>query len=155
MVPKRFQLNSATMMTKIFVPLDGSSCSLRALQHAIAMAKRMGDCSLHVAHAHEAPLIYGEIAVYVPREKMDELQRAHGTSILKSAEPILEAAGIPYESEVLMGPVAQVISERAAALGCEAIVMGTHGLMPLGKMLMGSIATKVIHLSDIPVTLVK
>jgi len=143
------------MMKRIFVPLDGSSCALRALEHAIALAKRMGDCTVHVAHAHEEPLVYGEIAVYVPREKMAELQRQQSASVLKAATPLLEGSGVKYETETVIGPIAQAIADRAKALGCDLIVMGTHGLTSIGKILMGSIATKVIHLTDIPVTLVK
>lgn len=143
------------MAHKIFVPFDGSGCALRALEHAVAQARRMGDCAIHVAHAHEEPLIYGEIAVYVPREKMTKLQREHSEDVLARAEPILKAAGLPYEKEILVGPVAQVLAERARLLGCDAIVMGTHGLTALGSIVMGSVAAKLVHLSAIPVTLVK
>jgi len=143
------------MAHKIFVPFDGSGCALRALQHAVAVARRSGDCSIHVAHAHEEPLIYGELAVYVPREKMEKLQREQSQGVLARAEPILKGAGLPYEKEVLVGPVAPVLVERARALGCDGIIMGTHGLTALGSMLMGSVAAKVVHLSTIPVTLVK
>ena len=79
------------------------------------------------------PVLYGEIAVYVPRDKMEKLQREHSEGVLARGEPILKSAGLPYEKEV----------------------MGTHGLTALGSMLMGSVATKVVHLSTIPVTLVK
>lgn len=143
------------MARKIFVPFDGSGCALRALEHALELGRRIDDCSVHVAHAHEEPLIYGEIAVYVPREKMEKLQREQSESVLARADPLLKSAGMPYEKEVLVGPVAQVLAERAQALGCDAIVMGTHGMTALGKFLMGSTASKLIHLSEIPVTLVK
>ncbi len=143
------------MSHKIFVPLDGSSCALRALQHAVALARRMGDCSLHVAHAHEEPQIYGEIAVYLPRDKMDTLQREHSDAILARADEVLKASGLKYEKEVLVGPVAQTLAGRASALKCDAIVMGTHGHTALGGMIMGSMAGKLVHLSTLPVTLVK
>lgn len=143
------------MAHKIFVPFDGSSCALRALEHALELARRIEGGSLHVAYAHEEPLIYGEIAVYVPREKMEKIQREQSESLLARADPILKTAGLPYEKEILVGPVAQVLAERAQALGCDAIVMGTHGMTALGKFLMGSTASKLIHLSGIPVTLVK
>lgn len=143
------------MSYKIFVPIDGSSCALRALQHAVRLAKGMNDCILHVAHAHEEPLIYGEIAVYVAREKMDQWLREESELVLAGVGPLLKSAGIHYEKEVLIGPVAKVLAERAAALGCDAIVMGTHGRTALGNILIGSTATKVVHFSDIPVTLVK
>lgn len=143
------------MTHKIFIPFDGSDCSIRALQHAVTTAQRSRACSLHVAYAHDEPLLYGEIAVYVSREEIEKLQRQHGESVLGRADAILETAGIPYEKEILIGPVAQVLAERARTLGCDSIVMGTHGMTALGNMLMGSIATKVIHLSTVPVTLVK
>ncbi len=143
------------MTYKIFVPTDGSDSAERALRHAVALAKRIGDCSIHVAHAHEAPLLYGEIAVYVPREQMERLQREQSERHLGRAEAVLKTAGVPYEKHVLVGPIAQALTECAAALGCDSIVMGTHGMTALGKFLMGSTATKLVHLSDIPVTLVK
>jgi nucleotide-binding universal stress UspA family protein len=143
------------MPHKIFVPFDGSGCALRALQHALQLARQIPDCSLHVAHAHEEPLIYGEIAVYVTREKMEKLQREQSEAVLSRAEPVLESADVPYEKEILVGPVAQVLAERARELGCDAIVMGSHGLTALGNVFMGSIATKIVHLSTVPVTLVK
>jgi nucleotide-binding universal stress UspA family protein len=143
------------MPYRIFVPIDGSDSAGRALEHALRLAKRIGDCSIHLAHAHEEPLIYGEIAVYVPREKMEQLQRGHSEAVLARAEQLLKSADVPYAKEILVGPIAQALAERARALGCDAIVMGTHGLTALGSMLMGSVAIKLVHLSSIPVTLVK
>jgi nucleotide-binding universal stress UspA family protein len=49
----------------------------------------------------------------------------------------------------------KTLVDRARALAGDAIMMGTHGLTTLGRLLMGAVASKVIHLSDIPVTLVK
>ena len=143
------------MTHRIFVPIDGSDCSRRALQYALRLAKLVGDCSIHVAHAHDEPLLYGEISVYVPREQMERLQRQNSEQVLAGVETMLRDAGVPWEKEILVGPVARVMAERAAALGCDAIVMGIHGLTTLGKLLMGSVATRVVHLSDLPVTLVK
>ena len=143
------------MTYKIFMPFDGSSCSLRALQHAVAMAQRISGSSLHIASAHEEPLIVGELAVYVPRDKMEKIQREHGEAVLERAEPIAKVSGVPYDTETLIGPVAQVLAERARTVGCDAIVMGTRGMTALGNVLMGSVASKLVHLSDLPLTLVK
>lgn len=54
---------------------------------------------------------------------MEKLQREQSESVLARADPILKTAGLPYEKEILIGPVAQVLAERAHALGCDAIVM--------------------------------
>jgi nucleotide-binding universal stress UspA family protein len=93
--------------------------------------------------------------VYVPRDKILQSQAEHGRAVLQPAEAILKAAGVPYQAETLTGPIAKVLAERASSLGCESIVMGTHGRDTAGKLLAGSIATKLVHLSELPVTLVK
>ena len=140
----------------IFVPWDASECAHRALQYAIGLARAQGDCTIHVAHAHEPPLVYGEVAVYIPPEKMAEFQREHSEAVLADARKLLaQATDVPHRTEVLVGPIGKVLAERAAALGCDSIVMGTHGRGQLGGLVMGSVAAKVVHFSQVPVTLVK
>ncbi|MCC6609087.1 MAG: universal stress protein [Burkholderiales bacterium] len=142
-------------MQKLLVPVDGSENALRAVRHAMAMAKLVGGASIHLAYAHEPPRVYGEIAVYVPAEKIEAFQREHSDAILAAAETILKDAGVPHTKDVLIGDVAPAIVEHAKKLRCTAIVMGTRGMTSIGNLVMGSIATKVIHLADLPVTLVK
>jgi nucleotide-binding universal stress UspA family protein len=141
-------------MRKYLVPVDGSKAALRALQQALALARLEG-ASVHLVHVHEEPLIYGEIAVYVPREKMEALQRAHSEAILAEADAALRDSGVSYTKETLVGPIAQTIARRAESLGCDAIVMGRHGKTALGDMLVGSVAMKVLHASRLPVMLVR
>lgn len=143
------------MKQSIFVAWDGSDCARRALEYAIRVARARGNCSLHVAHACEEPVLYGEIAVYVPVEKMELLQRDQAQSVLAEAETLLRPGGVAYRTEVLVGPIGKVLADRAWALGCDSIVMGTHGRGALGALAMGSVATKVVHFSRLPVTLVK
>jgi nucleotide-binding universal stress UspA family protein len=139
---------------KILVPMDGSGAAMRALRQAIALARLGGGGSIHLVHAHEEPLIYGEIAVYVPREKMERLQREHSEGILAAAAAELKSSGIPYTTEVLSGPIGQTIARHAESLDCDAIVMGRHGRTALSNVLVGSVATKVLHASNLPVMLV-
>lgn len=142
-------------MRKLLVPVDGSDNALRALRHAISLARKSGPIEIHVVTAHDDPDIYGEIAVYVTREKMADLQRQVGEARLAPAVQLLEEAAVPYVKEILIGSTAEVIARRADELGCDGIVMGTRGMTALAGLVMGSIATKVIHAANVPVTLVK
>ena len=142
-------------MKNLLVPVDGSGAALRALDQAVALARLDPGCSIHLLHAHEEPLIYGEIAVYVPRAKMAELQREHSEGVLAAAEDKLKKARIAYTREVLVGPIGETIAAHAERLGCEAIVMGRHGKTTLGDLLVGSVAMKVLHASKLPVMLVR
>jgi nucleotide-binding universal stress UspA family protein len=142
-------------MHKLLVPFDGSENAQRALRHAIRMAREDGTGSVHLVHAHAEPRLYGEIAVYVSPQKMEELQKAESETVLANADPILKEAGVPYTKEALIGPMGSVIAKHADELGCDGIVMGTRGLGAVGNLVLGSVATKVIHFANVPVTLVK
>ena len=142
-------------MHKLLVPYDGSDSALRALRYAITLAKENEPVSIHIVNAHEEPIVYGEIAVYVSHEKMAELQRKHSDDVLATAEKLLKEAAVPYTKEILVGRIAEVITRRADELGCDNIVMGTRGMTAISNLVMGSVATKVLHLANVPVTLVK
>jgi len=68
---------------------------------------------------------------------------------------VLDAAGIPCEGHLESGDPAQVIADIAARERVNGIVMGTRGMGPIKSLVLGSVATKVVHLADVPVTLVK
>jgi nucleotide-binding universal stress UspA family protein len=142
-------------MHKLLVPFDGSNTAMRALEYAIKLAKEHGPMELVIAYAHEPPLIYGEIAVYLPEDKAEELQLKHSEDILRPAIEKAKRAGVPFTTEVLVGDIPESIASRAEALACDGIVMGTRGMSAIGNLVMGSVATKLVHLTKLPVTLVK
>jgi len=142
-------------MRRLLVPFDGSDNELRALRYAIALVRETGAASIHVVTAHEESLVYGEIAVYVTHEKMAELQRQHSEAVLGAAEQLLKEAAAPYTKEILVGNIAEVIARRADELHCDGIAMGTRGMTAVGNLVLGSVATKVIHFANAPLTLVK
>ena len=141
-------------MKNILVPVDGSGAALRALEQAVALARLSGG-TLHLVHAHEDPDIYGRIALHVPREKMQALQREHSEDFLARAEAGLKGGPVPYTKSVLSGPIGPTIAQHAEKSGCDLIIMGSHGKTTIGDLLVGSTAMKVLHASRLPVMLVK
>jgi nucleotide-binding universal stress UspA family protein len=142
-------------MRKLLVPIDSSDNSIRALRYAIDLAKTSGPVELHLVYAHEPPVIYGEVALYMSEAKAKEAQRLHSEDILQPAIAMVQTAGVPVKSEILIGNVPKSIAQYAEGHGCESIIMGTRGMGAIGNLVMGSVATKVIHLTKLPVTLVK
>lgn len=98
--------------------VDGSESALRAVRYAMKLARENGPCSIHLVNVHEPPLLYGELAVYVPREKMERLQREHSEALLEPAAAILREGSVPFTTETLVGEVAATIARRADELGC-------------------------------------
>jgi nucleotide-binding universal stress UspA family protein len=141
-------------MKKFLVPVDGSDTSRRALRYAAALARKTG-AALHIVHAHEEPIYYGELSVYVPRGRFEKLQHDYSRSVLDAAAQRMKGTGVHYTTEVLVGPIGTTIARCARSLKCDGIVMGTRGMGAVGNLVMGSVATKVLHHASVPVTLVK
>jgi nucleotide-binding universal stress UspA family protein len=82
--------------------------------------------------------------------------RTRGEDVIGAARKALDAAGIRNEARVEIAPdPATEIARVAGEARCDQIVMGTRGLGALAGLALGSVATKVLHLVEIPVTLVR
>src|SRR5690606_22058427 len=100
-------------------------------------------------------IVSGHARMYLKKDLIDEYYKEEGEKALKPAEEMLEQAGVPYTTSHLVGNVPECIAKYVKSKGCEQVVMGTRGLGAVHGMLLGSVATKVLHLVDVPVTLVK
>lgn len=137
---------------KILVAVDGSKPSLKAVQLLID----------HIDWYRSQPEV-ALVTVHLPVPAMRHINKAQlekyyseeGEAMLAAAKKKLDAARLPYLARVLVGPVAETLVEHAKAERCDLIYIGTRGLTELGKALLGSTATKVLHIAEIPVLLVK
>lgn len=139
-------------MRKILVPIDGSDASLRALAHAVEMARTAGAkiVMVNVQQALERWYSGGLL-----NEKALAHLRELGMADSAKARALIDASGLTYEFDVLFGQPEEVIARMANEQGCVGVVMGTRGLGDLANAFLGSTAHKVIQLCDVPVTLVK
>ena len=101
------------------------------------------------------PIASGNVKRFFSAEDIHAFYDEEGQKALTPAKALLDAAGVSYESKVLVGPVAQSIAEYAKKQNVDTIIMGTRGLGTVTGMVLGSITTKVLSLVDIPVLLVK
>jgi nucleotide-binding universal stress UspA family protein len=91
----------------------------------------------------------------VSAEQIRKYYEKDGWKALSRAKKLLGASGIRYVARILVGPIAESIVREAVRTRCELIVIGTRGLTAAAGLLVGSTATKVLHLSKLPVLLVK
>ncbi|MCK7499808.1 MAG: universal stress protein [Comamonadaceae bacterium] len=141
-------------MTKLLLPVDGSPCSRRAAEFAVRLAgdraKRRGPA------AERAVARHGVGGLRLRHRRDGEPDPREGrTRGHQGAREVLDAAGVPCEEHLLVGEPAEIIAQVAAQEGVEGIVMGTRGMGLVKSLMLGSVATKVIHLVEVPVTLVK
>lgn len=142
-------------MIRLLVPVDGSSPALRAVAHAIRLCKcREVTPEILLVNVRE-PMDAWEVRRFLNEAEIEGIQKGEGEEDLREAVALLDSSGIPYRPRILIGPIAQTIADFAQQEGCDSIVMGSHGRGELANLFLGSVATKVVHLSPIPVTLVK
>lgn len=136
------------------IAVDGSEASLNAVDHAIQEAlSRMEKPRIHLLNV-QAPLS-GDITRFVDGRTVEDFHRETGEAALALAKQKLSASGLDHEAHILIGEAASTIVEFAKDNDCSLIVLGAQGLGGIVGLLMGSVALKVMHLSTLPVLLVK
>ena len=141
---------------KILVPTDGSAASLRALKHAIGRANAYPGVFILLINVQNLSTLglHEGGGVMSPSWIEQEEERA-SLEVLKEAQGICKAAGVAYAVRTERGGIAGTIDRVARADHIDEIIMGTRGLGGVRGLLVGSIATQVLHLVDVPVTFVK
>ena len=143
------------MPNTILVPVDGSESAMRALHLAVERIRVQPQGRVHLVTVHSPLRVYGEIQVYVGEKKAADMAAQYNREILEPAEQVLRSSGVVFASSTAEGDAAEQIVECAKAVGASEIIMGSRGLGRIAGLVMGSVTTKVIHLTEIPVTLVK
>jgi len=141
---------------KILVAVDFGPASEAAGKRAIAIAKRFG-AELVVLHVYEAP-----VYPYVPPPllEVDTIvatleRRAHaGVEVVARQLAAELGAGARVTSELRQGSAWRNILDVAAELDADLVVMGTHGRSGIERVLIGSVAEKVVRMSPVPVLIV-
>lgn len=163
------------MYNNILYPTDGSKGADSALVHCRHLAKAY-DATVHVLHAveHFAPYgLGGDVEVKNQRGMVGDPKGGEGGMTgsrtkrqeikerikAQSAEMVADAASrlgaVDTQTVVKVGNPYKVILETASDSNADLIVMGTHGRTGLDRYLIGSVAEKVVRMSDVPVLTVR
>lgn len=138
-------------MEKILVPIDGSKASFHALEY-VAVRVRRGE-KLDVQILFVQP--FARPSALITRDMIKDWQKSERDKVLASPKLKTLAKRLKAHINVDIGDVAEAIITFARKNRCREIVMGSRGLGRLKGLILGSVATKVVHLAAVPVTLVK
>jgi nucleotide-binding universal stress UspA family protein len=139
------------MATKnLLVPMDGSAAALRALEYAADRLRGSGG-RLFVLNVQPGM----PSSRVVSRAMIAEFHERQSGEALADARKLISRRRLRAEVITRVGEAAAEIVALAKSARCGEIVMGTRGLGRVSGLLLGSVAQKVIHLSSVPVVLVK
>jgi nucleotide-binding universal stress UspA family protein len=140
-------------LQNVLVAVDGSDNSLRAVAWVADFFRSCGPVAIHLVNAQPSPQAWQTHGL--GRRSVDEhLRFAADRTLEKSGAPLRRAA-IPYQVVCAFGDAAEVIAKTAARLGCDAIVVGRRGLGSIRGMVLGSVSRRLLHLTGLPVVLVR
>ncbi len=143
------------MYERILVPSDGSPAAVAATLHAVALARQTGSelFLLQVIPPYQAPvyLEYAPMNLHTEDEYVRLCEQAADRHLAMLAAKAAEA-GVTCNRKVMFHPgAAQAITDMASELFCQLIVMGSHGRSGLGRLFLGSVTSRVVPMSRIPV----
>ena len=144
---------------KILLAVDGSRYSKKAVAFLVANRERMlgaergEDNTLTLLNIqHQLPARARSV---VGAEIVNTYYEEEANKVLKPICKLLDSHSIQYTADWRVGlPDAEIV-KAAKRSKAHMIVMGTHGHGVLGRMLMGSVAQRVITESTVPVLLIK
>lgn len=137
------------------VAIDGSETSLKALNHAVNLAKIHDSEIIVVSVVETLKLPFGAEYQLWANESHQELIRTLIESVNKEISSIREKLpDIDIDAEIIEGNPAEKILEFAGQENADLIVMGKKGTGKIEELIMGSVTQKVINRSKISVTIV-
>jgi nucleotide-binding universal stress UspA family protein len=132
---------------QVLCPVDFSAISDRALAHAAALARRHSSKLLvlnvvPLAPVPFEPLASEPVAPYPLHSMLEQIERR--------AEP-LRSSGLTVDTLVREGGIVRTVLAEAERLPVDLIVMGSHGISGFERLVMGSVAEKVLRKAPCPV----
>jgi nucleotide-binding universal stress UspA family protein len=145
------------MYKKCLVPLDGSELAECALNHVKTLVKEKSIGEVIILNVVKVDIPWAEI-----NEKTLDLEAlrkplfAASRKYLSDVASRLASEGITVKTEAIEGNrPGETIIDYARENGVAMIVIATHGYSGFKKLLLGSVATRVLHDSAVPVLLIR
>jgi nucleotide-binding universal stress UspA family protein len=144
------------MYRHILIPTDGSELAHKAVNHGLSLAKSVDgkvtvlivvpSFNVYNLPASRTDLISGAFAEYEKHAK------AHAAKVLTGVADEAQSAGVACETvQMTHDHPYEAIVATAKEKGCDLIVMASHGRAGIAAVVLGSVTTKVLTHTKIPV----
>ena len=144
------------MFKRILVPTDGSDITGKAVATAISLAQSLG-AQLYTISVKE-PFPYSAISEMqpTPPQEFFDAQERIATKRVQAVVDLAKASGVVCQAHTVeaLHPWEAII-DHATSLGCDLLVMASHGRRGMSALLLGSETQKVLTHSKVPVLVVR
>lgn len=141
-------------MVKILLPIDGSAASNKAVTDFIKLLDWYKEVpEIHLLNVQLS--LHGDISMFIDKDTIQQYHQEGGMKKLQNARELLHQAGLTGQEHIIVGDPAEIIAQFAIEQSFDQIVIGPRGLGAVKSILLGSVASKLIKLSSIPVLVLK
>ena len=137
-------------ISKILVPMDGSTNSFKALHEAIYLARQCHGTITGLCIIPIYTINLGKLLTSLKNQSQKEAKK-----FMAEAKTQCAQNGIVFSEKIIYGNQAWEITEFAAYKKFDLIVMGSRGMSRVKEAFLGSVANIVVHKSKVPVLIVK
>lgn len=137
---------------KILVPVDGSESSIKGLEQALIVAEYAKAMVTILEVIEEFGPLPGYYEAAPPGK---ERVRWISEQRFEKAHPVLEKTKVKWDRVVTEGYAAEKICQLAEEGNYDLIVIGSRGLNPLARFLVGSVSDRVVHHAPCSVVVVR
>jgi len=138
------------MYDRILVPTDGSPSMQTVVDHALELAN-VHDATVHGLYVVDTGN-FATLPVETTWDGVAGLLREEGEQAMSEFEEM--AGDAPVETAITEGNPSSEIVDYALEHGCDTVVMGTHGRGGIDRLLLGSVAERVVRSAPVPVVTV-
>jgi nucleotide-binding universal stress UspA family protein len=142
------------MFKRIVVAYDGSDHAIKALNTAIELAKAFNS-KLDVVEVVDTAALLGMGFAPIPSDVIAQIYNKAQNDVEQAKKKAQDAGVKDVTSQVLEGDPATSIIEYASKNGADLIVIGSRGLSTFKRLILGSVSSKVVQESRVPVLVVK
>ena len=143
------------VFSKILVPFDGSSYSMKAFRAALGVAKKHKSKVFVLSCLEKDNLGAWYIDKRINKQIISDAKR-YAKSFLIKLEKTAEESQIPISIKIQeTKSIAKEIIDFAESKKINLIIMGSHGQTGFNRLVLGSVSNKVSQLSKCPVLIMK
>ncbi|MEZ4337303.1 MAG: universal stress protein [Sandaracinaceae bacterium] len=137
----------STSIRRILCPVDFSEPSTQAYGFAVDLARALG-AELHLAHAYQLPVYALPDGAMMPTAEVAASVSAEAQASLDAMPP---AEGVTTKRHLTEGVPHKEIDRLVDEYDIDLVVMGTHGRTGIARLLVGSVAERVVRTCTVPV----
>jgi nucleotide-binding universal stress UspA family protein len=140
---------------KFLIPVDGSDSANRVVGYLVNSSAWLKQTPEIFLLNVQWKVAAGNVKLFINQDTVNDYYRERGLAELAGAKAILDAAKLAYEYHISIGTPAEAIVQYAREHGIDQIFMSKQGQSGLQSWLLGSVVSKVLHLAECPVLVMK